>query len=253
MMAYDWQTRGCSQYGADMGRTSDLPFDTTVKLTLRRVYLDAGGYDTGGAYWGTDARHDPETATFLWCVFDEDGATCYLRERSAEHVHARFPGATWTTPTEPTGGDVDDMLASYMETALWSSTGSPPDCDCGYCKARRKGKASRKYLECARGDESLDSYYSTADIDDTTRAAMRADCQRFAVENAATIVACMAENGSLDWQQAGHDFWLTRCGHGCGFWDGDWPKEAGRILTNAAHAFGDVWLLPGDDGKVGGF
>jgi len=33
--------------------------------------------------------------------------------------------------------------------------------------------------------------------------------------------------------QAGHDFWLTRNGHGAGFWDGDWP-ETGDALTEAS-------------------
>jgi hypothetical protein len=35
--------------------------------------------------------------------------------------------------------------------------------------------------------------------------------------------------------RAGHDLWLTRNHHGAGFWDGDWPDEAGRILTDGAH------------------
>lgn len=45
-------------------------------------------------------------------------------------------------------------------------------------------------------------------------------------------------------------FWLTRCGHGCGFWDGDWSEPAATILTDAAHAFGNVDLYVGDDGKI---
>ena len=39
---------------------------------------------------------------------------------------------------------------------------------------------------------------------------------------------------------AGHDFWLTRNGHGAGFWDGDWQEPAAAALTAAAHAFGEV-------------
>lgn len=27
--------------------------------------------------------------------------------------------------------------------------------------------------------------------------------------------------GHIDWRQAGHDLWLTRNGHGAGFWDRD--------------------------------
>ncbi|OQM74930.1 hypothetical protein [Manganibacter manganicus] len=49
---------------------------------------------------------------------------------------------------------------------------------------------------------------------------------------------------------AGHDFWLTRCRHGAGFWDGDWPEPAATILDNAAKAFGNADLYIGDGGKV---
>lgn len=50
--------------------------------------------------------------------------------------------------------------------------------------------------------------------------------------------------------QAGHDFWFTRNGHGCGFWDGDWPEPYASKLTEAAKEFGEVSLYVGDDGKI---
>lgn len=52
-----------------------------------------------------------------------------------------------------------------------------------------------------------------------------------------------------DESQAGHDFWLTRCHHGCGFWDRG-LKHCGDKLTDAAHAEGESSLYVGDDGKV---
>ena len=48
---------------------------------------------------------------------------------------------------------------------------------------------------------------------------------------------------------AGHDFWFTGCGHGCGFWDGDWP-EAGNRLTEACKKYPEVGLYVGDDGLI---
>ncbi len=50
--------------------------------------------------------------------------------------------------------------------------------------------------------------------------------------------------------QAGHDFWLTRNGHGCGFWDGDWPEPQASLLTQASKAFGGVDPYVSDDGEV---
>lgn len=59
--------------------------------------------------------------------------------------------------------------------------------------------------------------------------------------------------------QAGHDFWLTRNGHGTGFWDhylefSDDDREQvrtiGKLLTDASHKFGQCDLYAGDDGKI---
>lgn len=48
----------------------------------------------------------------------------------------------------------------------------------------------------------------------------------------------------------GHDFWLTRAGHGAGFWDGDLPEELGERLTQASKAAGNREPYIGDDGLI---
>ena len=58
---------------------------------------------------------------------------------------------------------------------------------------------------------------------------------------------CLYAGCSPD-EYAGHDFWLTRNGHGCGFWDGDWTEPAAEILTKAAE-HSEQWTYLGDDGK----
>ena len=51
--------------------------------------------------------------------------------------------------------------------------------------------------------------------------------------------------------QAGHDFWLTRNGHGAGFWETpDWPEAEGKALTALCDMFGTFDLYLGDDGLV---
>jgi hypothetical protein len=49
--------------------------------------------------------------------------------------------------------------------------------------------------------------------------------------------------------QAAHDFWLTRNGHGSGFWDGDWDDAVGERLTKSAVSFGQA-ILSLEDGKI---
>ena len=49
------------------------------------------------------------------------------------------------------------------------------------------------------------------------------------------------------WGCLGHDLWLTRNGHGAGFWDRD-LGELGSDLTLAAQRMGEVWVYCGEDG-----
>lgn len=46
--------------------------------------------------------------------------------------------------------------------------------------------------------------------------------------------------------QIGHDFWLTRNGHGTGFWDRG-LGNVGDALTEVAESFCEVSLIVGDD------
>lgn len=50
-------------------------------------------------------------------------------------------------------------------------------------------------------------------------------------------------------KQIGHDLWLTRNGHGAGFWDRG-LGEKGEILTKLASDMGPKEIYVGDDGLV---
>lgn len=47
-----------------------------------------------------------------------------------------------------------------------------------------------------------------------------------------------------------HDFWLTRNRHGAGFWDGNYPIDIGKKLTDLSHLFSEVNLLLSDNGEI---
>lgn len=51
------------------------------------------------------------------------------------------------------------------------------------------------------------------------------------------------------WAEFGHDFWLTRNGHGAGFWDRN-LGDLGDELTELAKTWGSVGTYLGDDGQV---
>lgn len=75
----------------------------------------------------------------------------------------------------------------------------------------------------------------------------RADCRAFCNAQAAILAHVTGGADDYDAEQAGHDFALTRNGHGSGFWDNDnLSKENGETLTAAAQACGEVNLYEYD-------
>lgn len=143
--------------------------------------------------------------------------------------------------TEPMG--LDEFLDGYIEAALWSSTDESDD----------------------SGGEPLDRNYCEGDIAPETLARMRADCLVFLSHKLGGRLIAIAERLEEEgrWslpvgakcsvmEYAGHDAWLTRQGHGSGFWDGDWPRGIGEGLDKLARSFGEVSLYIGDDGRIHG-
>jgi len=63
----------------------------------------------------------------------------------------------------------------------------------------------------------------------------------------------LSQAGSLvdgiDPEQIGHDLWLTRNGHGAGFWDRGLGK-VGDELSNIANSMGSKHVYIGDDGEI---
>ena len=116
---------------------------------------------------------------------------------------------------------LDTIFKGYATAALWSS------CD---------------------ENQPLDDDYSIDDLSEECKKEMMKDCQDFIdkIDNTGEFLL----NG-LDLETSGHDFWLTRCGHGCGFWDGDYEEEIGEKLTAICKEMGERWLFVQDDGEIG--
>lgn len=85
------------RYGAPMGRREDGYIETSEPRFVRlfRVRLDSGGYDDGGAYWGSGAP--------LWCAEDDDGNRQFIRagtrERAALELNIPNPALKRTLPS----------------------------------------------------------------------------------------------------------------------------------------------------------
>lgn len=84
----------------------------------------------------------------------------------------------------------------------------------------------------------------------TLTARIASDCAQFQGVHAALLLSAYECLGYGP-VQAGHDFWLTRNGHGAGFWDRD-LGSVGDALTAAAHVWGPIDLYVGDDNLIYG-
>lgn len=127
----------------------------------------------------------------------------------------------------------DQFLAGYIGAALWSSYDESDE----------------------NGGNPMDQNYSDDDLAAETLEAMQAACERFQSENAALLSIYYQHVNRVDDSPveayAGHDFWLSRNGHGAGFFDRDYvPSETQDALQSAAEAFGNFDLYIGDDGRI---
>jgi len=111
------------------------------------------------------------------------------------------------------------FLFAYIEAMLWSSTGDLQN--------------------------PLNENYVAEDLDPKFLQQCRADCGGF-IEKAGAMLAGWSP------EQAGSDFWLTRNGHGAGFWDRDESLGFNDELSSLAESMGAIDVYVGGDGKLYG-
>lgn len=156
----------------------------------------------------------PTEYGFFDCTSQLDATICSVKAACAESTNQRgndMPANYW---------ECDEFTQAYVDCALWSTNDESNE----------------------QGGNPLDDNYGPEDIDPTTLREMIRDCALFQAHESARIVG--------NPEMAGHDFWLTRNGHGAGFWDGDWPKEIGEHLTNVCKVWDEVSLSVGENGLI---
>lgn len=132
---------------------------------------------------------------------------------------------------------LDEVLKGYADTMLWANA----TCAVETCTAAREGS------DCEHRNDA-DALYDLDDFTPEDQASMREDTDGMALSDPSDFFAYL-ERRSYDptdgsaAQHFGHDFALTRNGHGAGFWDRG-LGDLGDRLTDTAHAYGDahVWV-----------
>ena len=167
--------------------------------------------------------------------------------------------------------NLDAFTRAYIECALWTS------------EEQLKEDAAEheaEYEPAEKWDVNIHAIHPNA------IAEIMADCATFQNDSETQELLEKAYEGDYSAESAGHDFWLTRNGHGAGFWDRDaldmdkgeynrltsemlkhetlsdgWKaalaernalkeQSIGHKLTQAAKVYGSSDLYFGDDGKL---
>lgn len=215
-------SRGAALGRSDLTEPDEETFD--APFTLKRIPLDSGGYDPNGTYFGTG---EP-----LYWLASEDGTVDIVFRAingmaARHHAEKLYPRAK--LPDEIVGLDIevgdielDEFTQGYVACALWVGVRDEEG-------------------------ETVDGYESE-DVDTGTLLTMKRECADFQEANDELLGQYYNHRTRED---AGHDFFLTRNGHGAGFWDRG-LGEVGDELSDAARVYGDYDLYVGDDGKVYG-
>jgi hypothetical protein len=139
----------------------------------------------------------------------------------------------------PTFRDLDSFTQAYIEAMFW--TEHAPNV------STEEWNATEDHAEGSiPGDVGFDDLAeeSLVDIID--------DCRQWQDANLDDLMLAYetfhANGAAYDEASAGHDYWLTRNGHGAGFWD----RGLGEIGDRLSKACGrrEVFVYLGDDGKV---
>lgn len=128
--------------------------------------------------------------------------------------------------------DLKEFVDQYLETALWVSTdedGEPLDREYDVGQFTKKAEAqAKKDAKAFLGARVIGILPAKGEK-----------------PRQWTVAELIEEYGNGDFSLAGHDFLLTRGGHGAGFWDGDWafkipgsPQDLGEILSDKSEQMG---------------
>ena len=101
------------------------------------------------------------------------------------------------------------------------------------------------FTNCDTGDDDdhKANRLGTSRLTRNAIAKIARDCDAFETANDITIARVLRRNGR-DLEGIAHDFWFTRQGHGCGFWEGEargYPDDIADVLYTYSKAQGEVY------------
>ncbi|WP_159600844.1 hypothetical protein [Agromyces humi] len=154
-------------------------------------------------------------------VEEDDATVDEIRVAGAAAYDADVYGQRGLGLYDLTANDRDDLIDGYLASMLWTATDE-------------------------EGNE-LGKGRTTADFTDEAVASAKEDLDGFVAGNWGLVQRYLTEGRS--YADLGHDFNLTRNGHGVNFRDRG-LGELGEHLADMARPAGGVFVYVGDDGKL---
>ena len=200
------------KYNKGINESKDLEPMKTFKVT----YHDGSSYKTSARAKSEEDFKKYLTQDGPWIVTDEDDETG--EETKKKIVKVEMLKESLDNQTEKIV--LSKSLPAYFEAMLWSSND--------------------------QDDNPLDKNYSISDISDKLRESSKKDLLSFVKkcekECSEELEEYISDKGR---EKFGHDFWLSRNGHGAGFFDDGFNK-----LQKLANSFKEVDVYVTDDGEI---
>jgi hypothetical protein len=254
-----------SQHGIPIGYYMDC--DTAVCADDAPAGFEAGDYS---AWAGFEGWEEPAA---IFMDSESDSVThCATCGRVIKHDLTSEGYASITESLERAlDGDIGEAIEQWMDAYGDDKFGGGAygvELPADYLSAFTQGYALAMLWANTRAEDDSDvdpnawldgndSEWAVSAFDSLDQESIREDCAAFIRENWLDLAQLPRSYGRADDGRpdpdavaacAGHDFALTRNGHGAGFWDRG-LGELGDRLTKAAHAYGasSAWCHADDD------
>lgn len=150
-------------------------------------------------------------------------------------------------------GELLEIMKGYIECALWTEEDNlkdqMPD-DVSISDTENEDESELDKLIRITNDFNKKTFinFSREDIDSDSMIQAYTDIKQFI--NLAGQEAIIYAINEMGLSRLGHDIWLTRNGHGAGFFDHSYDDHIEKILMNAARQLKSADLYIGDDMKL---
>jgi len=150
------------------------------------------------------------------------------------------------------GVELDRRTVMYLETILWAETVLLPVPEDELIDDRMD-VAENHALYGVSENEPLEDHFGIEDFDTSSLIKACEDVHDFFLWLEESDLAERVAEFASD-EHVAYDFWLTRRGHGAGFWDGDYgdamDDELGELLTEKCKEFPSQDVIVMENGRL---